>query len=62
METVITVYRYLNFNHALPVKEIKWTGAFTKNPTKFAKKHGGDFIEIQSLEEYMENYDSLDLV
>jgi hypothetical protein len=55
MEYVITVYRLPR----VPISEIRWTGKLPKDGTRFAIKHGGDFIEIESLEEYVDTLDCL---
>lgn len=56
MESVIIVYKWLG-KYATPVAEIRWTGEPPKNGIKFANKHGGDMIEIQTLDEYIETND-----
>lgn len=53
MEYVITIYKNLN-GKPIPISIIKWTGIFHRNPRSFAKKHGGDFMEIQTLEDYLD--------
>jgi hypothetical protein len=55
MDCIITVYKWLTDDYATPVAEILWTGEFHKSHSRFAKQHGGDFIEIQSLEEHKES-------
>ncbi len=62
MEYVITVYKKLVDGRIEPISVIRWTGRFYKNPKIFAKKHGGDFIEIQPLYEYLENSEQLDFI
>ncbi len=54
MERIITVYRRLTNGYANPVAEIHWTGEFHKDHVRFAKRHGGDFIDIQNLDEHQE--------
>lgn len=52
MEYSIIVYKQL-INYAIPIAEIRWTGP-PPNSLRFAHRHGGDFVEIKSLEEYVE--------
>jgi|WetSurMetagenome_2_1015567.scaffolds.fasta_scaffold01440_12 hypothetical protein len=49
MECVLIIYK----NH-IPLAEIIWTGDLPKSLKAFARKHGGDSVEIQSLDEYKE--------
>ncbi len=62
MDCIITVYKWLTRDHAIPVAEIRWTGGFHRSHAHFAKQHGGDFIEIQSLDDYMELADQINYV
>jgi hypothetical protein len=56
MDCIITVFKWVGDN-AIPVAEIRWAGKLPTNGTKFALKHGGDFIEIQDWDEYIELQD-----
>jgi hypothetical protein len=47
MDYTIKVYRKFAGDRIRLVAEIPWTGEFTKNPTRFARRHGGDIIEVQ---------------
>jgi hypothetical protein len=53
MDSIIRVYRYSDQykDLAYPLADIRVSGPISGNPIKFAKKHGGDFIKILSLEE-----------
>jgi hypothetical protein len=46
MDYIIKVYRKFGGDRIRLVAEIRWSGEFTKNPTRFARKHGGDIVEI----------------
>ena len=59
MEYIITVYKWLTDDYATPVAEIHWTGEFRRSRARFARQHGGDFIEVQSLEEHKESIEQL---
>jgi hypothetical protein len=48
MDYTIKVYRRFGSDRIRLVAEIDWSGEFTKNPTRFARRHGGDFIEVKS--------------
>ncbi len=62
MDCIITVYKRLTRDYAIPIAEIPWTGEFHRSHVRFAKQHGGDFIEIQSLDEYRETVDQVNYV
>lgn len=47
MDYTITIYRRYAGDRIRVVAEIAWSGEFTKNPTRFARRHGGDFIEVK---------------
>jgi hypothetical protein len=53
MDNIIRVYRYSDQykDRAYPVADIRISGPICGNPVKFARKHGGDFIEVLSLED-----------
>ena len=48
MDYTIKIYRKFAGDRFRLVAEVPWTGEFRKNPDRFAKRHGGDFIEIKS--------------
>jgi hypothetical protein len=62
MECVITVFKRLNRERVIPIAEIQWVGDLPARPHEFARKRGGDYIEIQTLEEYLETGDTSNLI
>jgi len=53
MDSIVRVYRYSDQykDLAYPVADIRISGHIACSPIKFARDHGGDFIEILSLED-----------
>jgi hypothetical protein len=49
MEYIITIYRSAECD--FPIAEIQWTGEFKRDPIKFARRHGGDYMTIEEREE-----------
>jgi len=53
MDYIIRVYRYANKHkdHAHPVADIRMSDNLRISDERFARKHGGDYIEFLSLDD-----------
>jgi hypothetical protein len=58
MDYIIRVYRYANKqrDHAYPVADIQMSDELRMSDIKFARKHGGDYIEIIRIDEGFDDY------
>lgn len=63
MEQVVKIFRYSDVHKDLAylIAEVRITGPLKGSPTRFARKHGGDYIEIIDADECYYDEDGVEV-